>query len=789
MGFRRSIASVALAVAAVAGLPASPASAAFSGANGWIAFVSDRDGDREIFITRTDGSAVVQLTNNRFDDFDPNVSADGSKIVFVSDRAGTDEILFMRIDGTGAFRLTNNTLDESHPVWDPLSGQIAFAGFDGVDSEIYKMTSTGQNVTNLTNNPTAFDANPAWSPGGIPIAFDSTNRGGDPGTNVYTMRNDGTGIRKLTSSGKDRRPNWAPDNKNLTFESGRDYVPSGASHFADVFQPVGMAFSPDAGMLVTQLTRDKVLAVADTGEVTTFADLPPTGNANLERYVAVSPGLGGFPQNYVYVTVRQDILRITPDGQTVEVWVTIPALANSNNTVNFDTVGTFGHDLLIASGPKADLWRVDSDGTPSRVADLSLPQELEDPEVAPLDYTPYGGQVIVSSKLDNTVYAIDADGNVTSVGPWESADDVAFIPATVCNYGNSGAAFFLAMRDENRILRMPGSDFAGASGALVPGETTTDIGLFHSNGVSIDISQFSPPVGTPELEGTAFAQCSPINRPAARPGSGPLEDVAPGEIYKMASTGASQVRLTNNSADDTYPAWSPDGNLIVFQSARDDVAGCEDTGTCVYETYTMSALDGGSQANVSNDLVADDTNPDWQTISFPAVRTTDNVFNPSTPRPTLGGSVMWDFFGPTQHTATDNSGMGLFDSGLKSAGSFYVFVFGTAGSYPFFCTIHPVDMTGNVKVPMKAAPRQGDELTQFTITWASFVPIGYRVDVQIQRPGAVEFVDWITNTTQKSATFVSDTGPGQYLFRARLERLSNLETSDYSAPVTITVNP
>jgi hypothetical protein len=133
--------------------------------------------------------------------------------------------------------------------------------------------------------------------------------------------------------------------------------------------------------------------------------------------------------------------------------------------------------------------------------------------------------------------------------------------------------------------------------------------------------------------------------------------------------------------------------------------------------------------------------------------------------------------------------MGLFDSGLKSEGTYYLFVFGTAGSYPFYCTIHPLDMTGTVKVPMKAVPLTGDLSTQFTITWASFVPIGYRVDVQIQRPGAADFVDWITDTTAKSSTFVADAGTGQYLFKARLERLSNLETSDYSAPVTITVNP
>jgi Tol biopolymer transport system component len=792
MGFRRAITATLLVSATLAGLlvTAGPASAVATGANGWIAFVSDRDGDREIYLTRSDGSAVVQLTTNTFDDFDPNIAPGGARIAFVSDRSGSDELWIMKSDGTGAVKLTTNAIDESHPVWDPKVGMIAYGGSDG---EIYKTTATGAGTVNLTRNATAFDANPAWSPGGLFIAFDSTNRDGDPGTNIYTMENTGRNVVKLTTTGVDSHPNYAPDNQNLTFVSHRDQGPAEATHFADILQPVGIAFSPTAGMLVTQNNKDNVRAVSDDGIATTFADLPPTGNAILERYIAVNPGLGGWAakENYVYVTVRQDILEITPDGSSVTVFATIPALPSSNNTINFDTVGTFGFDMLIAGGKKADLWRVDSAGNATRTVDLTGDgvQELEDPEVAPTDYAPYGGQVIVTSKLDNEVYAVQPDGTWTLVAPFDGADDVTFVPPTACSYGNSGGAFFLAMRDEDRILMMPPERFDGVTGALVPDEIETDIGLFHSNGASIEVSQFSSAVGGPELEGTAFTDCSLVNRPATGVARATAQgDVVPGEIYKMTTSGTGQIRLTDNSADDTSPAFSPDGARIVFQSALDDVAGCEDTSTCVYEVYTMTSS-GGSLANISNDATANDGTPDWQSISFPPVATSDNVFAPPTAKPQLGGTVLWDFFGPSQHTATDNSGMTLFDSGLKSSGTYYLFVFGAAGNYPFYCTVHPIDMTGTVKVPMKATPRTGDLSTQFTITWASFVPVGYRVDVQIQRPGATDFVDWTIDTTAKSATFVADGGTGDYLFHARLERISNLETTDYSAPVTITVNP
>src|SRR5574341_974563 len=41
------------------------------------------------------------------------------------------------------------------------------------------------------------------------------------------------------------------------------------------------------------------------------------------------------------------------------------------------------------------------------------------------------------------------------------------------------------------------------------------------------------------------------------------------EIYVMNSDGSGQTRLTNNPATDTFPSWSPDGSKIIFSSYRD----------------------------------------------------------------------------------------------------------------------------------------------------------------------------------------------------------------------------
>ena len=85
-----------------------------------IAFLSDRDGNWEIYVMNDDGSGQRRLTNNTDTDVSPSWSPDGKKIAFASDRDGNREIYVMNADGSGQTRLTNNTDTDVSPSWSPF---------------------------------------------------------------------------------------------------------------------------------------------------------------------------------------------------------------------------------------------------------------------------------------------------------------------------------------------------------------------------------------------------------------------------------------------------------------------------------------------------------------------------------------------------------------------------------------------------------------------------------------------------------------------------------------------
>lgn len=135
--------------------PADTASAndpAFSPDGSRIAFVSQRDGNPEIYVMNADGTGVTRITNDPQGDGRPAFSADGQSLVFHSSRGGKQQIWSANIDGTGLTQLTKDSINFSPTV--SFDGQtIAYVSLRDKNYDIWLMGRDGSNQRRFKASP------------------------------------------------------------------------------------------------------------------------------------------------------------------------------------------------------------------------------------------------------------------------------------------------------------------------------------------------------------------------------------------------------------------------------------------------------------------------------------------------------------------------------------------------------------------------------------------------------------------------------------------------------------
>lgn len=184
-----------------------------------VAFGSDRDGNREIYIMNPDGTQQTNLTRHKADDVSPAWSPTGEQILFASDRERPQvppswDLYVMDADGKNVQRVFEKSEDRRHPTWAPDGKQIAYKRFDRGVGYIYIATIDGKNEERV-----AIGGTPSWSPDGTEIVFVTKVGKERWEINILNMR---TWKQKVFFPFEARptwvkSPEWSPSGDKLAF--------------------------------------------------------------------------------------------------------------------------------------------------------------------------------------------------------------------------------------------------------------------------------------------------------------------------------------------------------------------------------------------------------------------------------------------------------------------------------------------------------------------------------------------------------------------------------------------
>jgi tricorn protease len=153
----------------------------------------------------------------------PSWSPDGKKIAFISDKDGEEEIYLVNQDGSGEIeQLTDGGIGMRYsPRWSPDGKRIAFSDKNG---KLYMLTVEGKKLDVVARDVTGRLRDYTWSPNGGHLAFSLTDENGFRAIHIWSV-SDNKAHRVTGEMFHEFNPAWDPEGNYLYYMSDREFAP------------------------------------------------------------------------------------------------------------------------------------------------------------------------------------------------------------------------------------------------------------------------------------------------------------------------------------------------------------------------------------------------------------------------------------------------------------------------------------------------------------------------------------------------------------------------------------